>query len=104
MRFMPLQTTRPRPSCWRATTTRPPTLTSVSAPGLTEDRGALEAPQPDPSPPYVIDPHVGSDFPDTTTGACGSRAPHLSSPTGSTEGAGDPTAPAGSTHSQPASL
>src|SRR5216684_4331294 len=46
IRFMPDHNTRPRPTDQRATTTRPPTLTSGSAPCRTLP--ALLAPQPPP--------------------------------------------------------
>src|SRR5467141_2103402 len=104
MRFIPLQNTRPRPSSERATTTRSPTLTSVSAPTLTEVWRALDAPHPDLVGPYVIEPHDGDAVPETRTGAFGSRDPHRSSPTGRTDGVGDPRSQSGSTYCQPVSM
>src|SRR5580704_6685112 len=48
-RFMPLQSTRPRPRVVRATTTRPPTVTTASAPGRKAEAAADDAPQ---APPW----------------------------------------------------
>src|SRR5437879_3978051 len=98
MRFIPLQKTRPRPTSQRATMTRSPTLTSVSAPVRIEDARALDAPHPDRVAPYVIEPHDGDAVPESSTGAFGSTASHRSSATGRTAGVGEPRSQSGSTY------
>ena len=99
IRFIPLQRTRPPPTCQRAATTRFPTRTSSVAPCFTEL--ALLAPQP--PLPYTKRPNCGSPAPSTCTRSDASSALHRTDATGNTAGA-EPRSQSGSTYCQPVSM